>query len=73
MANLEMRQIATYLGIHISYITYSITLKKFISGSMCAATSFIYRKIASSNTSRLEAHAGFFRSLMKGIFDPYVL
>ena len=33
----------------------------------------IYRKVASSNTSRLEAHAGFFRLLMKGIFDPYVL
>ena len=32
-----------------------------------------YRKVASSNTSRLEAHAGFFRTLMKGIFDPYVL
>ena len=32
-----------------------------------------YRKIASSNTSRLEAHAGFFRLLKKGIFDPYVL
>ena len=29
-----------------------------------------YRKIASSNTSRLEAHVGFFRLLMKG---PYVL
>ena len=27
-----------------------------------------YRKIASSNTSRLEAHVGFFRILMKGIF-----
>ena len=27
----------------------------------------------SSNTSRLEAHAGFFRLLMKGIFVPYVL
>ena len=35
---------------------------------------FEYRKVASSNTSRLEAHAGFFRLLiMKGIFDPYVL
>ena len=33
----------------------------------------IYRKIASSNTSHLEAHAGFFRMLVKGIFDPYVL
>ena len=31
----------------------------------------IYRKIASSNMSRLEAHAGFFRLLMKGIFSPY--
>ena len=26
-----------------------------------------YRKVASSNTSLLEAHAGFFRSLVKGI------
>ena len=32
-----------------------------------------YRKVARSNTSRLEAQAGFFRLLMKGIFDPYVL
>ena len=29
-----------------------------------------YRKVASSNTFRLEAHAGFFRLVMKGIFDP---
>ena len=33
----------------------------------------IYRKIASSNMSRLEAHVGFFRLLMRGIFGPYVL
>ena len=32
-----------------------------------------YRKVTSYNTSRLEAHAGFFRLLMKGIFDSYVL
>ena len=32
-----------------------------------------YHKVASSNTSRLEAHAGFFGLLMKGICDPYVL
>ena len=32
-----------------------------------------YRKVASSNTSCLEAHAGFLRLLMKGIFYPYVL
>ena len=31
-----------------------------------------YRKIASSNTSRLEAQKGFFRLLMKRIFGPYV-
>ena len=30
-----------------------------------------YRKVATSNTSRLEAHAGIFRLLMKGIFDPF--
>ena len=33
----------------------------------------IYRKVASSNTSHLEAHAGFFRMRVRGIFDPYVL
>ena len=33
----------------------------------------IYRKVTSSDTSHLEAHAGFFRLLMNGIFDPYVL
>ena len=32
-----------------------------------------YHKVASSNMSHLEAHAGFFRLLIKGIFDPYVL
>ena len=33
----------------------------------------IYCKIACSNMSRLEAHVGLFRLLMKGIFSPYVL
>ena len=33
----------------------------------------MYRKVTSSNLSHLETHAGFFRLLMKGIFDPYVL
>jgi hypothetical protein len=32
-----------------------------------------YRKIASSNTSCLEAHVGFFRLLVKGIFGHYIL
>ena len=33
----------------------------------------VIHKVSSSNMSRLEAHAGFFRLLMIGIFDPYVL
>ena len=33
----------------------------------------IYHKVACSNTSHLEAHAGFFRLLMKVIFYAYVL
>ena len=32
-----------------------------------------YRIVASTSPSRIEAHADLFRSLMKGIFDPYVL
>ena len=32
-----------------------------------------YRKVASSNTSCLEAHEGFFRLFMNGILDPYIL
>ena len=32
-----------------------------------------YHKVACSNTFGLEAYDGFFRLLMKGIFDPYVL
>ena len=32
-----------------------------------------YRIVASTSPSRIEAHAGLFRSLMKGIFGPYVL
>ena len=32
-----------------------------------------YRKVKSSNTSRFEAYSGFFRLLMKGIIDLYVM
>ena len=32
-----------------------------------------YRKVMSSKTSHLEAQERFFRLLMTGIFDPYVL
>ena len=36
-------------------------------------THLIYRKVTSSETSRLDARPGFFRLLMDGILDPYVL
>ena len=36
-------------------------------------TESIYHIVANSDTSRLEAHAGIYRLLMKGIFDAYVL
>ena len=32
-----------------------------------------YRKVASSNTSRLETNAGIYRLLIKRIFDAYIL
>ena len=32
-----------------------------------------YRKVASFNTSHLEPHPGFYRLLMKRIFDAYAL
>ena len=38
---------------------------------LCSKT--VYRKVASSNMYCLEAHAGFFRLLIKGILDPYAL
>ena len=41
-----------------------ICCKKFVNENRT------YRKVASSNFSGLEAHADFFRLLMKGIFDP---
>ena len=33
----------------------------------------MFLKVTDYNTSCLEAHAGFFRLLMMGIFDPCVL
>ena len=41
-------------------------MKKEVKGTKCS-------KVASSNTSHLEAHADFFRLLMKVVFDAYVL
>jgi hypothetical protein len=42
-----------------------------LEGKQLNLTLIEYCKVASSNKSRLEAYAGFFRLLMKGIFDPY--
>ena len=53
-----------------SILAWNSTFVRFI---LWNALGYDYRKIASSNTSRLEAHVGFFRLLMKGIFGPYVL
>ena len=37
----------------------------------CKFDCITYCEVAGSNMSRLETHAGFFRLLMKGIFNPY--
>ena len=53
-----------------SSLVYGVSIHQYLERSF---NSNSYRNVASSNTSCLEAHAGFFRLLMKGIFDPYVL
>ena len=60
---------------HINFYNISInfTSKLLLKENLTTWDQPKYRKVASSNTSRLEAHAGFFRLLMKGIFDAYVL
>ena len=49
------------------------TVVCFLQMGLIFERDFDYHKVASSNTSRLEAHAGFFRLVIKGIFDPYVV
>ena len=41
--------------------------------SITVRSGITFCEVAISKTSHLEAHAGFFRLLIKGIFDPYVL
>ena len=63
-------------GIYIRDLYPSYMLKKRLvqkSLERFILAIFDYRKVASSNTSRLEAHSGFFTLLMKGIFDLYTL
>ena len=47
----------------VNILTFHKTRKKCHNHKYC--------KVASFNASRLKAHAGFFRLLMKAIFDPY--
>ena len=50
-----------------------MVIQNFISEPTGDKNFSMYRIVASTSPSRIEAHAGFFGSLMKGIFDPYVL
>ena len=56
---------------------YRIRCKSLSEGSFLFSSEWNfflrYRIFASTSPSCIEAHAGLFRSLMKGIFDPYVL
>ena len=63
----------TTLTLPKNAVTYYISHIQLIVGFKVAIISmkWKYHKVASSNTSRLEAHTGFFRLLMKWIFDPY--
>ena len=66
----------TFLLSFVSYCSRMLLLNlnlKLMYDLLDLNLKLMYRKVASSNTSRLEAHAGFIRLLMKGIFDPYVL
>ena len=53
----------------------SIIFKKYFFDSFTYSLGLLlmYLKVVCSNTSCLEPHPGFYRLLMKGIFDGYVL
>ena len=57
----------------VSTIKLNAAFQLFHLLPLCYLGMYKYRKVESSNTSCLEAHAGFFRLLMKGIFNLYVL
>ena len=57
----------------LHYKALSAEVGKFALVENVGGSSTDYRKIASSNTSHLEAHVGFFRLLVQGIFGPYLL
>ena len=60
----------SYLKLVSIFIGTSKTAHRFRASTEIQNKTYVYRTVASSNTFRLEAHAGFFRLLMKGIFDP---
>ena len=64
-----------YHFVYNSNIILGCATKTKVVNSQCPPKNHqkIYCKVASSDTSCLEAHAGFFWLLMKGIFDPSVL
>ena len=56
-----------------SFINDVVTKSAILLAPLIQGVRSVYRKVASSNMSCIEAHAGFFRLLMKRIFNPYVL
>ena len=54
-------------------LNFVCLLRHFSHFKQIRIAKIVYRKVSSSNTSHLGKHAGFFKLLMKGIFDPYVL
>ena len=69
-----MYSLFTYSMVPINRIVFFITvtvLKNTV--HLIGTKEYMYRIVASSNTSPFEVHPGIFRLLMKGIFDAYVL
>ena len=70
-----------YNGISFPRVLYSLAMKSATElDAPISCKHFFGRKfnfeyciVASTSPSHIEAHAGLFRSLMKGIFNPYVL
>ena len=59
--------------IHQELVWDSSEKKQYLGKDLSYSYDKKYCKFASSNMSRLVAHAGFSRLFMKGIFDPCVL
>ena len=63
-----------YIAIYApAFLGYNNSVLARVKRCQSGPIQFKYRKVASSNTSHLEAHEAFSILLMKGIFDPYIL